>query len=45
MEHCEKDKSYLWEIVNEYVELLEDSELGLDGIKETLEERENKENE
>ena len=40
MEHCEKDKSYLWEIVNEYIELLEDSELGLKGIKETLEERE-----
>ena len=42
---CSNDKNYMWEIINEYVQMLEESELGLKGIKETLEERENKENE
>ena len=40
MQECEKDTDYLFEIVHEYLQLLEDSELGLKGIKETLEERE-----
>tara|TARA_R100000353_G_scaffold67741_1_gene52647 strand:- start:279 stop:452 length:174 start_codon:yes stop_codon:yes gene_type:complete len=43
--HCKKDDEYLIDIVHEYLQLLEDTELGLKGIKETLEERENKENE
>ena len=38
--HSKKDEEYLRDIINEYVQLLEDSELGLKGIKETLEERE-----
>ena len=45
MKECEKDTDYLFEIVHEYLQLLENTELGLKGIKETLEERENKENE
>jgi len=44
MLHCSNDKDYMWEIINEYVQMLEESEIGLKGIKETLEERENKEN-
>ena len=44
MLHCSNDKNYMWEIINEYVQMLEESKLGLKGIKETLEERENKEN-
>ena len=39
MEECEKDKDYLFEIVHEYLQLLEDTPIGLKGIKETLEER------
>ena len=39
MKECEKDTDYLFEIVHEYLQLLEDSEIGLKGIKETLEER------
>ena len=38
--HSKKDEEYLRDIINEYVQFLEDSELGLKGIKETLEERE-----
>ena len=41
MQECEKDTDYLFEIVHEYLQLLEDTELGLKGIKETLEEKEN----
>ena len=41
MQECEKDSDYLFEIVHEYLQLLENTELGLKGIKETLEEREN----
>ena len=37
--HCFKDKEYLGEILFEYLELLEDKELGLCGIVETLEDR------
>jgi len=44
MQECEKDSDYLFEIVHEYLQLLENTELGLKGIKETLEEREDKEN-
>ena len=40
MQECEKDTDYLFEIVHEYLQLLEDTKLGLKGIKETLEERE-----
>ena len=40
MQECEKDTDYLFDIVHEYLQLLEDTELGLKGIKETLEERE-----
>tara|TARA_R100000278_G_scaffold78918_1_gene61158 strand:- start:436 stop:912 length:477 start_codon:yes stop_codon:yes gene_type:complete len=39
MRECEKDSDYLFEIVHEYLQLLENTELGLKGIKETLEER------
>ena len=39
--HCKKDDEYLRDIVNEYMQLLENTKLGLKGIKETLEEREN----
>ena len=38
--HCKKDNKYLRDIVNEYMQLLENTELGLKGIKETLEEKE-----
>tara|TARA_R100000654_G_scaffold5362_1_gene15216 strand:- start:513 stop:986 length:474 start_codon:yes stop_codon:yes gene_type:complete len=41
MKECEKDNDYLFEIVHEYLQLLEDTPIGLKGIKETLEEREN----
>ena len=41
MQECEKDSDYLFEIVHEYLQLLENTKLGLKGIKETLEEREN----
>ena len=37
--HCFKDKEYLGEILFEYLELLEDQEIGLCGIVETLEDR------
>jgi len=40
MQECEKDTDYLFEIVHEYLQLLENTKLGLKGIKETLEERE-----
>ena len=40
MKECEKDTDYLFEIVHEYLQLLENTELGLKGIKETLEEKE-----
>ena len=43
MQECEKDTDYLFEIVHEYLQLLEDTPLGLKGIKETLEEREKEE--
>ena len=42
---CKKDDEYLRDIVNEYFQELETTTRGLNGIKETLEERENKENE
>ena len=42
LQECENDTNYLFEIVHEYLQLLENTELGLKGIKETLEERENK---
>ena len=41
MQECEKDTNYLFDIVHEYLQLLENTPLGLKGIKETLEEREN----
>ena len=41
--HCKKDDEYLRDVVHEYLQLLEDTELGLKGIKETLEEREQEE--
>ena len=40
MKECEKDTDYLFEIVHEYLQLLENTKLGLKGIKETLEEKE-----
>ena len=43
MQECEKDTDYLFEIVHEYLQLLEDTPLGLKGIKKTLEEREKEE--
>ena len=39
--HCKKDDEYLRDIVNEYIQLLENTPIGLKGIKETLEEKEN----
>ena len=39
LQECEKDTDYLFEIVHEYLQLLEDTPIGLKGIKETLEER------
>ena len=39
MKECEKDTDYLFEIVHEYLQLLEDTLIGLKGIEETLEER------
>ena len=45
IDNCKKDEEYLRDIVNEYFQELETTCRGLDGIKETLEERENKENE
>ena len=39
MQECEKDTNYLFDIVHEYLQLLEDTPIGLKGIKETLEER------
>jgi hypothetical protein len=41
--HSKKDEEYLRDIVNEYIQLLENTDLGLKGIKETLEEREKEE--
>ena len=38
---CKKDDEYLRDIVNEYFQELETTCRGLEGIKETLEEREN----
>jgi len=43
MQECEKDTDYLFEIVHEYLQLLEDTPIGLKGIKETLEEKEKEE--
>ena len=45
IDNCKKDDEYLRDIVNEYFQELESTTRGLNGIKETLEERENKENE
>ena len=39
LQECENDTDYLFEIVHEYLQLLEDTPIGLKGIKETLEER------
>ncbi|BCV03591.1 MAG: hypothetical protein CM15mV70_050 [Caudoviricetes sp.] len=39
MQECEKDTDYLFEIVHEYLQLLEETPIGLKGIKETLEEK------
>ena len=41
IDNCKKDEEYLRDIVNEYFQELETTCRGLDGIKETLEEREN----
>lgn len=41
MQECENDSDYLFEIIHEYLQLLENTPIGLKGIKETLEEREN----
>ena len=38
---CKKDDEYLRDIVNEYFQKLEENYNGLQGIKDTLEEREN----
>ena len=40
IDNCKKDDEYLRDIVNEYFQELETTCRGLDGIKETLEERE-----
>ncbi len=40
IDNCKKDDEYLRDIVNEYFQELETTTRGLDGIKETLEERE-----
>ena len=40
IENCKKDDEYLRDIVNEYFQELETTCRGLDGIKETLKERE-----
>ena len=45
VKNCQQDEIYLRDIIHEYFQFLEDTTLGLKGIKETLEERENKENE
>ena len=39
LQECENDTDYLFEIVHEYLQLLEGTPIGLKGIKETLEER------
>ncbi len=41
IDNCKKDDEYLRDIVNEYFQELETTCRGLEGIKETLEEREN----
>ena len=40
IDNCKKDDEYLRDIVNEYFQELESTTRGLNGIKETLEERE-----
>jgi len=45
IDNCKKDDEYLRDIVNEYFQKLEENYNGLQGIRDTLEERENKENE
>ena len=45
IDNCKKDDEYLRDIVNEYFQELESTTRGLKGIQETLEERENQENE
>tara|TARA_B100001093_G_scaffold39908_1_gene33953 strand:- start:300 stop:770 length:471 start_codon:yes stop_codon:yes gene_type:complete len=40
MQECENDSDYLFEIIHEYLQLLEDTPIGLKGIKETLAEKE-----
>jgi hypothetical protein len=40
IDYCKKDDEYLRDIVNEYFQELETTSRGLDGIKETLEEKE-----
>ena len=42
IDNCKKDDEYLRDIVNEYFQELESTTRGLNGIKETLEERETK---
>ena len=42
IDNCKKDEEYLRDIVNEYFQELETTCRGLEGIKETLEERETK---
>ena len=43
IDNCKKDDEYLRDIVNEYFQQLETTCRGLEGIKETLEEREKEE--
>ena len=40
IKNCQQDEIYLRDIIHEYFQFLEDTTLGLKGIKETLEERE-----
>jgi len=39
VKNCQQDEIYLRDIIHEYFQFLEDTTLGLKGIKETLEER------
>tara|TARA_R100000426_G_scaffold15278_1_gene14387 strand:+ start:123 stop:389 length:267 start_codon:yes stop_codon:yes gene_type:complete len=40
VKNCQQDEIYLRDIIHEYFQFLEDTTLGLKGIKETLQERE-----
>tara|TARA_R100000234_G_scaffold47300_1_gene28294 strand:- start:445 stop:861 length:417 start_codon:yes stop_codon:yes gene_type:complete len=41
VKNCQQDEIYLRDIIHEYFQFLEDTTLGLKGIKETLKEKEN----